>query len=162
MQPHSNNWITSVEIVTDAAPPPSVTPDIDQNAANTIDRPAKSPRRSPSMATVLPINRESADQPMRFYRNGEVDRPAFPDSDWNLDTALLDFEGLDRIAFEVYINDRGDVVRCTILEPRDLPAATRSALVDRLRQTRLIPAERSGVPVPSIRQIELSVLPAVE
>lgn len=99
---------------------------------------------------------------MRFYRSGEVDRPAEPDSDWNLDTAALDSASIQTLVFDIFVNRDGEVVGCKILAPATLPDSTRDALEDRLRQTVLRPALRGGTAVASVRRIEVSVLPPAQ
>ena len=96
---------------------------------------------------------------VRFYRSSEVDRPAEPDSDWNLDTAVLDAAGVERLVFEVFIGRNGEVVACTILEPAALDSQARQTIEDRLRQTALQPAVRGGAAVASVRRIEVSATP---
>ena len=96
---------------------------------------------------------------MRFYRSSEVDRPAEPDSDWNLDTAALDTAGIERLVFDIFISSDGAVVGCTIVEPFGLADDARQLLEARLRKTALQPASRRGEPVASVRRIEVSVLP---
>ena len=99
-------------------------------------------------------------QPVVFYTFHEVDNPAFPESDWNLDVESLDAIGVQRLAFEVLISDRGDVVGCTVLAPADLADDVKRGLEQRLSATRLLPAERGGQLVASVRRIELAVAAA--
>lgn len=94
-----------------------------------------------------------------FYTFGEVHSPALPDADWNLDTADFAVLGLNRLVFEVFISDQGKVVACTILEPATLTDDNRRMLEERLRQTSLQPAQRAGLPVASVRKIEMDLLP---
>ena len=96
---------------------------------------------------------------VKFYMINEVDQPASPDSDWNLDTGVLDEAGVTRLAFEVFISSSGEVVECRILEPATLPEAASAMLEDRLRHATLRPAQRAGAAVASFRRIELSMEP---
>ena len=96
---------------------------------------------------------------VRFYRSSEVDRPAEPDSDWNLDTAVLDAAGVERLVFEMFIGHNGEVIGCTILEPASLDTQARQTIEERLRQTTLKPAIRGGTAVASVRRIEVSAAP---
>ncbi|MDQ6681011.1 MAG: hypothetical protein M3Y67_08615 [Pseudomonadota bacterium] len=95
--------------------------------------------------------------PVRFYTFSEVDSPAAPDSDWNLDVGALDAIGLKRLVFEVLVSDRGEIVGCTILDPPGLDDNVRRGLEQRLRETSLQPALRAGRFVASERRIELFV-----
>ena len=97
--------------------------------------------------------------PVRFYRFDEVDRPAMPDSDWNLDTQFLDAAGVSRLVFEVFVSATGEIVECTIVEPETLDDDVRQRLVDRLRQSTIEPAMRAGLPVASVRKIEVTTTP---
>lgn len=99
---------------------------------------------------------------VRFYRSSEVDRAAEPDSDWNLDTAVLDAVGVERLVFEVFIGRNGEVVWCTVLEPAGLDTQARQTIENRLRQTTLQPAVRAGTAVASVRRIEVSALPPTQ
>ena len=130
-------------------------------APSEVQRPAPLPAAptTPAPTTALPVD---ATNTVRYYRIGEVDTPAMPDSDWNLDTAALDTVGLSRMVFEVFVGSDGMIVECTILEPKALAEGTRKSLEDRLRQTVLQPAMRGGAAVPSLRRIEISVLPGSE
>jgi len=162
-RPEIRTWITAVVLPEQKSAPAAEGRGPRLQALNKVDQRPESPPTTPvAPATVLQTPHDSPDAAARFYRTGEVDRPAFPDSDWNLDTAVLDAAGLERMVFEVYINDRGEVVRCKILEPFDLAEPLRLTLEGRLRQTRLSPATRAGVAVASVRRIQLSVLPALE
>ena len=94
---------------------------------------------------------------MRFYRSDEVDLPAQPDSDWNLDAVTLAEAGLSALVFDMLIGPQGEVISCTIVGPDVLRAELREALEGRLRQTVLQPALKAGEPVASVRRIEVSV-----
>lgn len=94
---------------------------------------------------------------MRFYRLSEVDAPAEPAADWALDLESLDALGIGRVAFEVLVSDRGEIVACTVLDADGLSAEQRAALEERLRSTDMRPALRAGLRVASIRHVELYV-----
>lgn len=94
-------------------------------------------------------------QTIRFYRFTEVDRPADPQADWAVEAQALERLGLERLAFEVLINDRGEIVGCTIIDPPALADDLRNELEGKLRETPMNPAERSGQRVASARRIEL-------
>lgn len=99
--------------------------------------------------------RAPAEQPIRFYRFTEVDRPADPQTDWAIEPEALDKLGLQRLAFEVLIDDRGEIVGCTILDPPALADDIRDDLESKLRATSMNPALRAGQRVASVRRIEL-------
>lgn len=138
-------------------------------AATTSPQATTSPSRS--APSVLPVAnppadaplawakgaevRAPAEQPIRFYRFTEVDRPADPHTDWAIEPEALDKLGLQRLAFEVLINDRGEIVGCTILDPPALADDIRDDLEGKLRATPMSPALRAGQRVASVRRIEL-------
>jgi hypothetical protein len=99
--------------------------------------------------------------PVRFYRLSEVDSPAEPEGDWALDLDALDALGLDRVAFEVLVSDRGVIVSCVLLDGVGLPPDVRAGLEQRLRSTDMRPATLGGTRVASIRHVELYVDSAV-
>lgn len=98
-----------------------------------------------------------ADAELRFFRLGEVDEPAEPASDWNVDVATLDQLGIDYVIFEVLVSDRGEIVNCALALPLDLRPEVRLGLEQRLRETEMRPAVKEGTRVASYRRIELYV-----
>ena len=126
----------------------------------TSNAPAPTLAKLPAASTTPAPLPSLPPQPVVFYTFHEVDNPAFPESDWNLDVESLDAIGVQRLAFEVLISDRGDVVGCTVLAPADLADDVKRGLEQRLSATRLLPAERSGQLVASVRRIELAVAAA--
>jgi hypothetical protein len=94
---------------------------------------------------------------VRFYGFDEVERPAVPTDDWNLGIDTLDELGVSRVVFEVLVSDQGEVVGCAVMEPSELAEEAKSRLEAQLRETQLQPAVRAGVPVASIRRIEMNV-----
>lgn len=110
--------------------------------------------------TPSPAGEEPAPQVM-FYTFREVDDPAFPETDWNLDVDTLDQIGVQRLVFEVLITDRGEVVGCTVFEPSNLADDVKRGLEKRLSETSVLPALRAGQLVASVRRIELLVASAL-
>jgi len=127
--------------------------------------PGSAPRSVASSRPVPPpveAGRESSTstlstEPVRFYRLSEVDSPAEPAGDWALDLEALDALGLDRLAFEVLVSDRGDIVSCVLLDTVGLLPELRASLESRLRATDMRPAMRGGMRVASVRHVELYV-----
>lgn len=164
VQTGSSAWITAVYVTPRA--PVEAAPEATRTAAVVPEKSAVAvPERKPAAlvaaATPAPKHTPLADatNAVRYYRTGEVDRPAQPDSDWNLDTAALDAAGLSAMVFEVFVSGTGEIVECTILEPKSLLDGVREGLEARLRQTTVQPAQRAGAAVPSVRRIEISVEP---
>ena len=131
------------------------------------DTPVSAPRVPGPAPTSPPTARTAPDaeatepvQPILFYTYREVDTPAFPESDWNLDVGILDEIGVQRLVFEVLVSDHGQVVGCTVLQPADLADDVKRGLEKRLSETSLLPALRAGQLVASVRRIELLVAAA--
>ena len=110
----------------------------------------------PLPASTLAVG--SVEASLRFYRFGEVDVAAEPETDWNLQLETLDAAQLERAAFDVWIDDGGRILACTFLEmsPGVSPDA-RAALEAELMSTVLVPAVRQGVRVASHRRVEIYV-----
>ena len=138
---------------------PAATPAVDAPASATAV-----PRRpAPSLPTARTAPATEAGAPPKqvlFYTYREVDSPAFPESDWNLDVGVLDEIGVQRLVFEVLVSDHGQVVGSTVLEPTDLADDVKRGLEKRLSETSLLPALRAGQLVASVRRIELLVAAA--
>jgi len=155
----------TVTMVLASAPPDEPAPiDVPQaaapsaNASNKLPGPpthVRAARTTPNIADAEPLH------PALFYAFREVDSPAFPPDDWNLDAQSLERIGVQRLVFEVLVSDRGDVVGCTVLEPSDLPDDVKVSLEKRLSETPLLPALRAGQFVASARRIELTVTDAL-
>jgi hypothetical protein len=111
---------------------------------------------SPEPLTQAPSDPES---PIPYYNFPDVDTPAEPESDWNLDAATLDGLGLKTLVFDVYISHTGEVVGLTILQPEGLDDAARTRLQQRMSLTTVQPAVREGRAVNSVRRIRLSTEP---
>lgn len=92
----------------------------------------------------------------RYFDIDEVDTPAFPVPDWQVDADRLSALGTRRLSFRILIGDDGIPVQCTVLtiEP-PLPSEVSTGLADGLCTTRLNPALLQDRPVPSVRTIEL-------
>jgi hypothetical protein len=127
--------------------------------ASSAEHPRTFTATAPAARTTHEATSAPATQPTLFYGFQEVDSPAYPTSDWNLDVDALDAIGVTRLVFEVLISDSGDVVGCTVLDPTDLTDDVRRRLEQRLSETTLEPARRAGQLVASMRRIELVVAP---
>jgi len=143
----------------------AIAPTISRDAAPVVNNhPPSVQRHVPAnlptaRTTPLPTATEPVHQVM-FYTFREVDSPAFPETDWNLDVEALDQIGVQRLVFEVLISDRGEVVGCTVFEPFNLADDVKRGLEKRLSETNVLPALRAGQLVASVRRIELLVAAA--
>lgn len=115
------------------------------------------PASRPTARTTPTAPTQEAPVPVMFYTYREVDSPAFPETDWNLDIDTLDRIGAQRLVFEVLVSDRGEVVGCTVLDPTTLADDVKRAIEKRLSETPVLPALRAGQLVASVRRIELVV-----
>lgn len=118
------------------------------------------PRASAPEAWARSANERSASAAVRFYTLSEVHTPAAPLDDWNLDIDALDRLGLARLAFELLIDARGEIVECRVIDPPALASEQRADLERHLASTRMTPALRDGRPVASARRIELFIAEA--
>jgi hypothetical protein len=164
----------TVLLLTSALPPPLTAaplqplkahPPTLQDSKNPPDPAPQEGRPAPHIPTAsaalsAPQSGDTASQVVRFYTFQEVDRAAEPETDWPIDIATLDAIGIERLVFEVMVDDRGSVIRCTVLDPSGLPDAARIDLEQRLAATALQPALRGGRFVASQRRIELLVEPS--
>ena len=143
---------------------PTPAPELDPSAEPAIDTPAAEPLTPAEVPSETPRGELSAKPAAapgrRYFASSEVDTPAAPLPDWNVDVAAMMALGVERFSFDVLIGETGVAERCTItrIEPEQSPA-TRSAVASRLCETALRPAQRQGSAVPSIRHIELVVAP---
>ena len=91
----------------------------------------------------------------RYFDVAEVDEPASPQPDWQLDIEQLVASGVRSLNFEVFVTEGGVAERCSILQMNPPNALPSPAVAARLCSTRLTPAKRQGLPVASVRRIEL-------
>lgn len=96
-----------------------------------------------------------ASRSVHFYRFNEVDSPAEPTAEWAIEIELLEALGLQRIAFEILVDERGRIVGCTLLDPPAMSEEPRARIEEQIRATSMVPASRAGQAVPSLRRIEL-------
>jgi|GEM_PF-2616334 len=92
----------------------------------------------------------------RYFDVSEVDTPAMPLPEWQVDVAMLMAEGVRSVSVDVLISESGAAQQCAVTrveppQPPDLLAAVASKLCE----TTLRPAMRQGLAVPSVRHIEL-------
>lgn len=109
-------------------------------------RPAESAARPPARTAAVPP---------AYYETADVDVPAMPDPDWNLDAAGLATVGVKRLSFEVLVSRDGVAEQCTVLSMEPPMPSTWPFIASQLCRTRLSPALRRGEPVPNVRRIEL-------
>ena len=93
---------------------------------------------------------------LRYFDTSEVDTPAMPLPEWQVDVAMLMAQGVRSVSVDVLISESGTAQQCAVTrveppQPPDLLASVAS----RLCETTLRPALRQGLAVPSVRHIEL-------
>jgi len=150
---------TAVVLVgTPETPPPPAAAHLSATSTNRSSHLQRRAPPSPPVArTAAAATPGPSPQQVLFYPFHEVDSPAFPTSDWNLDVDTLDHIGVRRLVFEVLVSDHGQIVGCTVLDPPDLSDNIRRDLERRLSETAVLPALRAGQLVASVRRIELLV-----
>jgi hypothetical protein len=93
---------------------------------------------------------------LRYFDTSEVDTPAMPLPEWQVDVAMLMAEGVRSVSVDVLISEAGVAQQCAVtrVEPPQQPKLL-AAVASRLCETTLRPAMRQGVAVPNVRHIEL-------
>lgn len=143
-----------------SAPPAPAAPrevakdaDLASAAAATTDLPAP--------ATVTDEAQQTAPAGRRYFTVSEVDTPAMPQPEWHLDVPMLVGLGVYSFSVDMLIGDSGTAEQCVLTQmiPEQTPEV-RAAVAATLCTTALSPALRRGVPVPSVRHIELIIAPS--
>ena len=100
-------------------------------------------------ATTLPPGK-------RYFDMSEVDDPAMPLPEWNVDVPMLMGLGVRSVSIDVLISETGVAQQCVVtrIEPQQ-PSSLQVTVASRLCDTVLRPAQRRGVAVASVRHIEL-------
>ena len=151
---HRGPTPAALQVRTIAASPALVSP------ANTAAAAAASPIE---LAAAPPERGAPAaggrDAPGYHYSVDEVDTPAAPRSDWDVDIASLLSRNVAMVSFEVQVSDTGRLERCKVIQIQPPAASLEEPLASRLCKTRATPAIRRGVAVPSVRRIELVLAP---
>jgi hypothetical protein len=91
----------------------------------------------------------------RYFDVSEVDQPAMPTPDWALDAETLVRNGIRSLRVEVLVSDKGRAEKCTVQAMEPPRAVLHQAIARQVCSTRLTPAMRQGVAVPSVRHVEI-------
>lgn len=130
------------------------------DASSTTEEIVGSPaeeRPALTSASAPPLSLDEPAEEGRYYFSvEEVDIPAVPQPDWQVDVAMLLGMGVRSFNVNVLINEAGAAEQCAItrIEPEQ-SIELRQAVAMKLCETKLSPAMRRGVAVPSVRHIEL-------
>ncbi len=121
---------------------------------------AEAEPQATSIGPPLPLADPEAAESARYFNIGEVDTPAVPRPDWEVDVALLMGLGVRSFSVDVLINEMGTAEQCAVtrIDP-DQSNELRHAVAAKFCETVLSPAKRRGVAVRSIRHIELLLAP---
>jgi len=92
-----------------------------------------------------------------YFDVTEVDTPAAPTPDWALDPSMLVRNAIQSLKVEVLVSETGRAERCTIVSMQPARPDLRALIARQLCETRLVPAIRSGVAVPSVRHVEILI-----
>jgi hypothetical protein len=125
------------------------------STVNEPPAPAPAPPPRGTAATAVAPVPPATGTSSAYHEIEDVDVPATPQPDWNIDADGLARVGVRRLAFEVYVSREGVAERCAILSMDPPLIDARPAIAERLCRTRLSPALRQGQPVPSVRRLEL-------
>jgi len=158
-QPSLRSQAVSVFTIASEIPPaPQTRSPAQRHTESVVPVQASEPRRALRQATwVAEALSASVQSAAHFFAYDDVETPARPYTDWNLEASVLDELGIERLVFDVYINDAGEVIGCTVMEPDSLTSEAKDAIAARLRATSLTPAVRGGRAVASFRTIDLFI-----
>lgn len=93
----------------------------------------------------------------RYFDITEVDAPAMPVPDWALDPEMLTARSVRILRADVWINAHGKPDRCVISSMEPSVPSLEVVIARQLCKTSLTPALRRGVPVASMRHLEIVV-----
>lgn len=91
----------------------------------------------------------------RYFDVSEVDQPAIPTPDWALDAETLVHNGVRSLRVEVLVSDKGRPEKCSVQAMVPPRPVLYQAIARQVCSTRLTPAMRQGVAVPSVRHVEI-------
>lgn len=128
-------------------------------AQDLLATPAQATPVEPAPDAARPADGTSAPQPSigtRYFDVSEVDTPAMPLPEWQVDVAMLMAQGVRSVSVDVLISEGGTAQQCAVtrVEPAQQPGLL-AAVASKLCETPLRPALRQGLAVPSVRHIEL-------
>ena len=129
------------------------------NAQGLLAAPAQAASLEPTPEAAGSADGTSAPQASvgtRYFDASEVDAPAMPLPEWQVDVAMLMAQGVRSVSVDVLISESGAAQQCAVtrVEPPQHPGLL-AAVASRLCETTLRPAMRQGLAVPSVRHIEL-------
>lgn len=142
-------------------PPPDAAPSAEPPADTSADIAASDPEPASMSATPpTPLADPDAAEGVRYFSVGEVDKPAVPRPDWQVDVSMLMGLGVRSFSVDVLIDESGTPEQCAVtrIEPDQSPEL-RDTVAAKLCETVLTPAMRRGVAVRSVRHIELLLAP---
>lgn len=115
---------------------------------------------SASIGPPLPLAEPDTTEGPRYFTVSEVDKPAVPRPDWQVDVPLLMGLGVRSFSVDVLISETGSAEQCAVtrIEPEQ-SVDLRHVVETKFCETVLSPALRRGVAVRSIRHIELLLAP---
>ena len=129
-------------------------------AGNETDTKLSTNGSVPEPSGPIPASASSAvgadgSQPREYFDVSDVDQPASPIPDWSLDPAFLVRNGVRSLKADILISDGGRPDRCTVTSMTPERPSLHPVIERQLCRTRLTPALRRGVPVPSVRHVEI-------
>ncbi len=151
-----------IEVRSVVVKPPLLAPMSERTVESNLQAqpsPADTPSAPPDSMTEPTIDVATPDG-RRYFGVDEVDAPAMPRPEWQVDVPLLMGIGVRTFSVEVLISETGVAEQCSVIriEPEQA-TALRHSVAAQLCETVLTPAMRRGVAVPSVRHIELLLAP---
>lgn len=116
------------------------------------------PLQEPGAVASEPADGSTAAEPVppiHYYDSQEVDTPATPQPDWEVEVPSLMTAGIRKLSFDVWIDARGIARKCRVLNMEPPERLGSAPIAAHLCKTTLSPAIRHGVEVASVRHIEL-------
>ena len=96
-----------------------------------------------------------------YFESQDVDIRAEPVSDWVLNIDAISPKQSVTLVVTVYVSAQGDLDHFEV-QNSSINELETAKLVSRLETTLFIPAQRAGLPVPSSRQIEITIAQATK
>ncbi len=112
--------------------------------------------QGPSSRNLLPTTDD--EHKSHFFSDIEVDTPATPVGEWVIDWTSWPSSESQTISFTLWIDEKGKIVEWKLLRTTTNLSQIENAMVA-IVETPMNPAVLNGLPVPSVKTIELEFVP---
>ncbi len=131
-------------------PPPAAT-------LQGVPHPSPAPVSAPTKTTPSSPPLPTSTTPSGYLPIEDVDQPATPLGDWDIDPDLLPRNTSLQVKLQLWISAQGTIDQWDLLEASLTDAGLVDKILSNLQHTRLQPALLNHVAVPSVRRLELSI-----